>query len=328
MKRFIVFLCAFCAAFCLPAEKIAVAQPAANGRIAADDIEILWSTLEVSLGGDYEIVTRDALSQMLVEIGLSSSGLVDVADIAARPGELKGVDYLLISNIGRIGSGYILTLSVINASTGILDADARTQVRAADFNGLIDRIPDAFDELGMGRPVRRRGTVALLAMEDHTGGFMPDYAVEYASTVLEAALLDSDFRVRTTKSIEGLLADNGLEDPDYADPATFRRMGEVVRADYLIQPVVRRFELVANERYIAATRSTVVSTVGYYEGNVRIINVSSGETVGQIPFAVKADFARMARQTADWGDKDYAFYMVEQAVQPLIDGIIDTFADE
>jgi hypothetical protein len=93
-------------------------------------------------------------------------------------------------------------------------------------------------------------------------------------------------------------------------------------------PAVRRFEVVTSEVYVAASRRKVTTATGYYEGNVRIVEVSSGEVVGQIPFSIAVDFSRMGRETLEWGEKDYAMYLVEQSVPVLMTAVNRTFANE
>ena len=79
------------------ADRLAIAEPINKGGMSAQDIEAVWSMLEATVDGGYEVISRSALKAMMTEIGLSNTDLVNPNSAQqARMGEIKTVKYLLV----------------------------------------------------------------------------------------------------------------------------------------------------------------------------------------------------------------------------------------
>ena len=89
------------------ADRLAIAEPINKGGMSAQDIEAVWSMLEASVDGGYELISRSALKAMMTEIGLTtSSDLMNLnSSQKARLGEIKTVKYLLVPTVSKFGSG-------------------------------------------------------------------------------------------------------------------------------------------------------------------------------------------------------------------------------
>ena len=132
------------------ADRLAVAEPVALNGVDPEDVAVFWGMLESSVRSDqYQLVSRGALKQMLTEIGLvENSDLVD-PDSAQKAalGRLKGVKYLLVSEIGRFGSQLNCTLKILDASTGEIDQARTANLRVRNLDELSDRLESTLSTL-------------------------------------------------------------------------------------------------------------------------------------------------------------------------------------
>lgn len=297
------------------ADKLAIAEPSAKGGVKSEEVEALWGMLEASVGGNYELISRSALKQMMTEIGLTAdSGLTELSSTQrARLGELKTVRYLLIPTIAKFGDRYQLTLMVLDASTGTIDPERKSSVSLASLNELSDQLQDLLAEIGLGAAVRKRGVSALLVPTIRVKN-APEYLREDFSVQLENALLEGGVRLRNLQSVESILRKNRIDALNVVEPAMFRRIGELLRSDFLIQPTITRFACTTKEETIAVTRQTVVRRIGDMAGNVRIIAVASGEVVASVPFESKIDFDDLEDDTEDWTAEDYGKRLIRKTL--------------
>ena len=100
----------------------------------------------------------------------------------------------------------------------------------------------------------------------------------------------------------------------------YRRVGELLRVDYLIQPSITRFSCLSRKIYVEVTRSYSTSTIGNIEGNIRIISAQTGNVAGSIPFRLNVDFADVDG-TENWMPRDYNKYLIDR-VMPAVAGAV------
>ena len=153
-KFFLALIAAFsliCGAFAVEMDRLAVAEPVNKGGIKTEDVEAIWSMLESSIGGDYEVISRAALKQIMTEIGLTtSSDLMNLNSAQkARLGQIKTVKYLLVPTVGKFGSRITLSLSLMNSSTGSIDPDGSISKVFRNFDELADQLKDTLNEIGL-----------------------------------------------------------------------------------------------------------------------------------------------------------------------------------
>ena len=304
-----------CALTVAAADKLAVAEPVGSS-VSPEELKVFWGMLEADAGGgQYELITRSALQSMLTEIGLTnSSGLVNLnSEQKAKISQLKGVKYILASNIGKLGSRYNVTLMVLDASTGAIRSDQRTSVTVGSMDELADQLKVILRDIGIGPAERRFGRSAVLAPVIRASG-APGSLGQDIVVSLENALLDRGIRLQNLKTVTPILTKNGIGSLAEAEPALFTRIGELLRVDDLIQVSVSRFSLRREKRYIEVTRREVVRHLGDMEGSVRIISAQTGEVVGAVPFKQKVNFDQLAAETRDWTAEDYARYLIDQTM--------------
>jgi len=320
-KRFVAGLflgmvLSFCAA---AADRLAIAEPVNKGGMSAKEIEAVWGMLEASVDGGYELISRSALKSMLTEIGLTnSSDLVNLNSAQkARMGELKTVKYLLVPTVSKFGSRINLSLIMIDSSTGSIDPDKKTSETYQSLDELADKLKDTLAEIGLGMAAKKRGISALL-VPVISAPKAPSYLAGEFNVLLEAALVNNGAKLNNLQSVDKILRKNRIDPLAEAEPAMYRRIGELLRVDYLIRANITRFSIIPQRVYIEVTRRYVTRRIGNIEGNIRIISAQTGSVAGSIPFRLNVNFDDVDG-TEDWTPRDYNQYLIDR-VMPVVAG--------
>lgn len=91
-------------------------------------------------GAELRIVERSQLQQVLQEIGLSSTGLID-ADAIRELGKLQSVDAVILGSIASVGDTIRINARLVETETGqVFSAAATTIPRTDDVQSLISTI--------------------------------------------------------------------------------------------------------------------------------------------------------------------------------------------
>lgn len=304
------------------ADRLAVAEPVGKGGVSATEIEAIWGMLESSVGGDYELISRSVLQQMMTEIGLTvSSDLVNLDSAQkAKMGELKTVKYILTSNIGKFGTRYNISLMVVDASTGGIDPNKTTSETVNSFDELADKLKDMLKEMGIGREAKKSGMSALLAPEIKVAN-TPAYLSEDFNVGLENVLLTNKVRLHNLQSVSKILTQNKISNLYEVEPAMFVRIGELLRVDFLIQASINRYSIDTRKEYIKASKRTVERHLGNIDGSIRIISAKTGEVIGSIPFRQRVDFDDID-DTNDWVAADYGKFLIEKGLSQVIPKVL------
>ena len=308
------------------ADRLAIAEPINKGGMKPEDIEAVWGMLEASVDGGYELISRSALKAMMTEIGLTtSSDLMNLnSSQKARLGEIKTVKYLLVPTVSKFGSRINLSLIMLDSSTGSIDPDKKASETFNSLDELSDKLKDTLAEIGLGTVAKKRGKSAILTpliKSPHA----PGYLAEEFNTLMEAALLNSGAKLQNLQSVTRILRKNNIDPLNEAEPAMFRRIGELLRVDYLVQASITRFSCIHQKVYIEVTRRYSVSSVGNIEGNVRIISAQTGDLVNSIPFRLKVDFADVDDKD-DWTPRDYDKYLVDKVIPAVAGAVLKTIS--
>ena len=322
LKRIVMGAAAVLFACCaVAADKLAIAEPINKGGMNAQDIEAVWSMLEASVDGGYELISRAALKSIMTEIGLTtSSGLVNMNSAqSAKLGEIKAVKYLLVPTVSKFGSRLNLSLVMVDSSTGSIDPKRKASETFQSLDEMADKLKDTLAEIGLGTEVKKRGRSAVLSTVVRAPG-APPYAAEEFNTLLEASLLNNGVRLQNMKSVYKILKKNNIDNPSEVEPAMNRRIGELLRVDYLIRPHITRYSCRANRVYIAVTRSYQDVFVGDLEGFIRIDSAQDGEVAATIPFRLKLDFSEV-ENTDNWTPRDYERHLIDR-VMPAVTGAV------
>ena len=303
------------------ADRLAIAEPINKGGMQAQDIEAVWSMLEASVDGGYELISRSALKAMMTEIGLTtSSDLMNLnSSQKARLGEIKTVKYLLVPTVSKFGSRINLSLLMVDSSTGSIIPDRKASETFQSLDELSDKLKDTLAEIGLGTALKKRGISAVLA-PIISARMAPPYLAEDFNVLLEATLLNSGVKLQNLQYVSRILSANKIGELSETEPAMYRRVGELLRVDYLIQPAITRFSCIPRKIYVEVTRSYSTSTIGNIEGNIRIISAQTGVLAGSIPFRFSVDFGQVTGNE-NWTPRDYHKYLVDQ-IMPAVAGAV------
>lgn len=324
-----VFFAVFFSHMALGADKVAVAEPIGKGGVRPQEIEAFWGMLEANIGGGFEVISRNALKQMMTEIGFTTtSELANPNSLQkAKLGEIKTVKYILVSEINRFGTRYNVNLTTVDSSTGSLDPDKRGSVTANSFDEINDKLVDTLREMGLGRPVAQSGRAALLDPVI-TQANPPPYLRDEFNDRMQAALLENGVRLYQLQNIRRILSTNRIADLNEVEPAMYVRIGELLRADYLFQPAINRFETRIDRKFIKASNRTVVKCIGDMNGSVKIVNAKTGDMVGSIPFRNRIDFSDLDDDMSEWTPEDYGNYLIEATLKTVVPKVLEKFKAE
>ena len=322
------FLASLTAVFALAlsafsADKLAIAEPINTGGMSAQDIEAVWSMLEATVDGGYELISRSALKAMMTEIGLSSTDLVNPnTNQGARAGLVKTVKYLLVPTVSKFGSRINFSLIMVDASTGTIDPDKKASETFDSLDDMADRLKDTLAEIGLGKAAKKRGTSAILTPIVKVPN-VPPYVADDFNVMLEATLVNSGVRLQNLTSVNRILRKNNIDPLEEVEPAMYRRIGELLRVDYLIQANITRVACRVGEVYIEATRSYARTAVGNLEGNIRIVSAQTGLVVATIPFRLGVDFSDVDGAET-WPLRDCFKYMVDRVIPDVAQAIVNS----
>ena len=305
------------------AETLGIAQPVARGGVPESDAEALWAMLESKVDRGYRLVTRDALQAVLTEAGLANaSGLVDPDGTRTEPGKLKGVRYLLITTLSRLGNGLNVSFAVIDSSTGVVDPERRTTEQVPDLTSLAPRLDGILTKIGLGRTEAASGGAVLLAPVIRIRGAVPGYLAQEFRSRLQSSLLERGVRQYNLETLSRVLHDNGIPDPAAATPSDFARLGGVIGANYLIRPEVTRFEFVTTTRYNELSGTETSRSIGYFQGEVRVIDSHTGEVIAALPFKEMMNRNKIpASVRKDYTERDYGEALIDAALPALVEKI-------
>lgn len=295
------------------ADRLAIAEPISKGGMSPKEIEAVWSMLEASVDGGFELISRSAIKAMMTEIGLTtSSDLVNLnSSQKARLGEIKTVKYLLVPTISKFGSRINFSLVMVDSSSGNIDPDKKVSETFDSLDEMSDKLKDTLAEIGLGTASRKRGKSAMLTPVVRVPA--PAHVAEEFNAGLEEALLAGGIRLQNLRSVAGILRKNNIGSLNEVEPAMYRRIGELLRVDYLVQAVISRFSCRFQRVYIEVTRNYADRCIGDIEGYVCIISARTGEITGTFRFRQNVDFAQLYGKE-DWTIRDYEKYLIDKVL--------------
>ena len=322
-KILAAFACIVLSAVALAADKLAVAEPVGKGGVPASDIEAFWGILESSIQSDeYTLVSRGALKQMLTEIGLTtSSDLVSLNSTQkAKLGEVEGVKYILVSEIGKFGTRLNCTMRILNATTGEIDQARTANLRVKDLDELADQIEAVLQKLLSDDKALHRSAILAPVIKVRA----PGYLAEDFNVRLENAMLEKGLRLQNLQSVAKILKKNDMDNLGELEPKMYVKAGKLLEVELLIQATITRFEIEKIAFNVAETGAHGFRYIGNLEGSVHIISAQTGEMLGSVPFKERVNFRDLPiSMTRDWTVDDYGKYLIETVIpQKIVPGIM------
>jgi len=306
------------------ADKLAIAEPVNKGRLPAEDVESLWGMLESSVPdtGEYRLISRAGLKQMMTEIGLTtSSDLVNMNDAQkAKLGKVEGVKYILVSEIGKFGSRLNLTLRVLDVSTGEIDLARKANVRAKNLDAVADVLEAELEKLFSDEKQLNMNALLTPVIKCPNP---PAYLKGDFNNWFEATLLQNGVPLQNLKSVAKILADNNLDSLDEVEPKMYKKIGKLLEVKHLIFATITRFEIQAQAVSSPETGYQGFIYTGKFSGDVRVISAQRGNLVKVIPIEMTLPLGQSqgttpALQMADDQGKQIVQTAIAQAVAPQL----------
>ena len=320
MKKFLLTLTFLTIAFSgmvFAADKLAVAEPIGKGGVKAEEIEALWGILETSIQSEeYKVISRGALKQMMTEIGLTeTSGLVNMnAAQKAKLGQLDGVKYILITEVGKFGSRYNCTLRIIDSSTGEIDQARTYNLRVKDFDELADKIESALETLLSDEKNQNISAIIFPVVLDKRASRSVG---EDFNARMEQQLLRNGVRLRSIQSIKSILQKNNISPLYELEPAKFKTVGKLLESKYLIQVVINRFSVTRVTEYNSLMRQNITTWKGNISGFVKVLYGTKSEIRHVATFNEKINFSDLDIDTEDWTPKDYELHLIDSVIPAI-----------
>lgn len=296
------------------ADKLAIAEPVGKGGVKSEDIEAFWGILEASIQSDeYKLISRGALKQMMTEIGLTtSSDLVNLnSSQKAKLGQIEGVKYILVSEIGKFGSQLNCTLKILDSSTGEIDQMRTANLRVKNLDELADTIEATLQKLLSDDKQLKMSAILTPVIRVQAPGYLAtDFNVR-----LENALMNQGVKLQNLQSVNKILQRNNLDSLYELEPKMFVKVGKLLEVQMLIQATITRFEIAKIPYHVEETGARGFRYIGNIEGNVRIVSAQNGQALASVPFEERINFRRLDRNmTRDWTLDDYGKYMIKTVI--------------
>ncbi len=305
----------FCGLNLTALDRIAVAEPEASGVLSVETIAGITGILESKLAGGYEVVTRGALAPLMRERELQlNSGMA--TETLAQAGSVCGVRYLLVYTVSRINQQLVMSIMVVDCTTGVIDPDRRISFEGTGLEQLLMRLDNALDKIGLlylpeDYGVKKLAFLPVSAPEKSLGKLYGDRLAEYL-------LKSGVFEVLNRDSLEAIESESAMVSHSLADFGQYAKIGQLSVADYLVEIAVTRWEHTVKESGAAAIAGTSAREFMTLEAQVRIFEVKTGKLIATESVTVRMrpqDIPSSVRR--DWVEADFRNAMVERSIDAL-----------
>ncbi len=313
---------------------IAVAEVEAKGGVKAEEVEGLSSLIEVGIDTlSYKLVTRAALAPMLTEIGLGSGSplLVDGRPRAELGGVL-GIGELLVPSVTRIGNRIVLTMTLVDATTGEVKKQSG-RLTAANLDGIVVQLDNELRKMGIGRSVDGNFAVVVAAPTAAVGLpvqlMLPDFFAGDFVAQMQQVLLDGGIDVLERADRAAVLREMGIADAATAAPDQFSSVNQEKVAGYLVRTSISRFELLVEAPKKLVSGVTAARKIRTVEGQIKVIRVRDGKLVATMPFAKsQVETSIPIEQRRDWTERDFDNYLLHAALADISPSVAKAIAAE
>ncbi len=297
--------------------KLAIAEPIATGGLKPEEVNAFWGILESSIKSEeYTVVSRAALKQMMTEIGLATTS--DLLNLNSRQkaklGQVEGVNLLLVSEVGTFGTRVTCTMRLVNASTGEIDKDKAVNLRCKDLDDLADKIDVILERmLSTDKPEKPLAALLKPIVKDAKA---PATLADDLHLLFEPILISTGYPIQNMQNVTKILKEQGLGDLDSLEPKQFKRVGEILEVQALLQVIVTQCEVLVQDYLVEETGNMARVTAGSLTAMLRVIDTSTGNVTASIPAMANVSSRQMDRQmTRGWTADDYRKYMLVIAIQ-------------
>lgn len=153
---------------------------------------------------------------------------------------------------------------------------------------------------------------------------------EFSNMITEFLVKSRKFNVLDRNQIRRVIAENNLTESDWVASNEWKKIGNLLVADYLVVGQIDRNDISAEQRFIAITGETKPEIIATFKTQYRIIKVDTGSIVfaQQIIEKVKDKEIREKipiDERKDWTLRDYQDYLLQKvsriAGNKILEGI-------
>ena len=94
----------------------------------------------------FQVIERNAVEAVLMEQGFQQSGCMS-NECVAEAGQLLGVKYMVAGSIGKIEQTYLLSVRLINATNGKIEASAQKEITGSLVQVLKTGVPEVVGQI-------------------------------------------------------------------------------------------------------------------------------------------------------------------------------------
>ncbi len=266
--------------------KVGIVEPIAGSSLTEDDALAIWEDLEATFhSSDYTLLSRAALKQMMTEIGLTtSSDLLNMnASQKAKLGQIKGIKYLIVPLLRKLGTRITLTLKTVEASTGEVDQGRSATLKATSLDEISDKLEvtlaDMLRDDKNGTPVAKSSKKCALLTPVIKMAQAPDYLQGGFTTWMQSALLSKGIQLADLADVSRFQKADPTEMTD-RDCAV---LGRELRVDCLILFEITDFAIFDIPWTSPKTGASGHSYSGRFRARMKVRDVNDGSLVDACP---------------------------------------------
>ena len=322
MKKILTFvLAAGAILMAAGADQIGIAEPAIGSQFSTDDALAIWDELEASFHSkDYTLISRAALKQMMTEIGIvTSSDLLNMNETQkAKLGQLKGVKYLIVPSLRKLGSRITLTLKTVESSTGEVDKERSATLKATSLDEIADKLESALNDMlrndKNGTTVARASKKCALLTPVIKMAVAPNYLQGDFNTWMQSALLAKGIQLANLADVSRFQSAGLTEmtDQDYAV------LGRKLRVACLIQFEITDFAIIDVPWASPETGASGHMYSGRFRARMKVVDANDGSLIDACPVAFDSPLGKTTNGVPPPPVEAWAEQMISRPVMELI----------
>ena len=322
MKKILTFVLAAGALLVAAgADQIGIAEPAVGSQFTKDDALAVWDELEASFHSkEYALISRAALKQMMTEIGLStSSDLLNMNETQkARLGQLKGVKFLIVPSLRKLGSRITLALKTVDASTGEVDQERTATLKATSLDEIADKLESALDDMlrndKEGTTVAKSSKKCALLTPVIKMAQAPNYLQGDFNTWMQSALLSKGIQLANLADVSRFQSAGLTEmtDQDYAV------LGRKLRVACLIQFEITDFAIIDVPWSSPETGASGHMYSGRFRARMKVVDANDGSLVDACPVVFDSALGKTTNGMPPPPVETWAEQMITRPIMELI----------
>ena len=287
MKKIILAVaCLALSAVSFAADALGIAEPIGKGGVTGEEIEGIWSVLETCVQSDqYAVISRSALNQMMTEIGFTkTSDLLDpTSEQKAKLGKIKGVKYILVIEVAKLGTRLNCTMRILDVSTGEIQKDRTSNMRVKDIDQIADEIEPVLKWMLGTADISRCIILNPEIKNDMAAAYnylSDDFRTELGNSMVEKGGLT----ILSLQSIGTFLSGRNMHDINHLDLNDYKVIGTQLEAGMLFRSSIASFLVTRETKTIGETGRQRTIYNATISGDVAVIAPRTGVELAKVPF--------------------------------------------